>query len=107
MRGLCPETLPMISPPASATRTRRFPKPRCFSATSRERTGYDNTEHNNTDSETESHDPGQYPLYWLPGLYGGVQIVERPTRGPHRFLLRRWVSEPARSRRQQLYAHYL
>ena len=67
----------MISPPASATRTRRFPKPRCFSATSRERIGYDHTD---TDSETESDDPGQYSLYWLPGLYGGVQIVERPAR---------------------------
>src|SRR5262249_34514632 len=102
MRGSCPETSPMISLPASATLTRIFQKPRCFSATSREKIWYDTI-----DSKTESDDPGQYPLYWLPGLYGGVQVVERPARRPHQFLRRRRLSEPARSRRQQLHPHYL
>src|SRR5262249_53348693 len=92
----------MISPRVSETPTRTSPRPRCFSVTSRERTA-----HEYTDSETESDDPGQYAMYRLPGLHGGVQIVERPAGGPYRFFCRRRLSEPARSRRQQLYAHYL
>ena len=38
MRGSCLATSPMISPPASATPTRTFPRPKCFSAISRKRT---------------------------------------------------------------------
>src|SRR4029077_20902077 len=98
MRSACPGTgatrescraiSPMILPLASAILTRRFPKPKCFSATSRERIGYDNT-----DSETQSDDPRQYSVYWLSRLHGSVQILERPAGGPHRFLRRRRLPE--------------
>src|SRR4029450_3254810 len=65
------------------------------------------TAHEHTDCETESDDSGQYPVYRLPGLHGGMQIVERPAGRPRRVLCWRRLSEPARSRRQQLHAHYL
>src|SRR5882724_7596519 len=99
-RESCRETSPMILPPASATLTRKFPRPKCFSATSKERTA-----HEHSDSQTESDDPGQYPVHRLPRLHGRVQILERTAGGPYRFFRRRRLSEPARSRRQQLHAY--
>ena len=52
--GIVPATSPTISPPASATPTRTFPRPRSFSATSSGRGGHDNR-----CFEAEGDDPGQ------------------------------------------------
>ena len=41
--------------------------------------------------EAESDDPGQYPVHRLPGLHGGLQVVERPAGGSRR------ISLPARA----------
>src|SRR2546428_615031 len=68
------ETSATILPPALATPTRTFPKPRCFSATSIERTAHEHIDSKIIDSKTESDDPGQYPVHWLPRVHAGVSV---------------------------------
>ena len=93
----------MISPPASATPTRRFPRPKCFSATSRER-----TEHEHTDAVKPKAmiQDNTRCIGCRACMVACKSWNDRPA-GPDRFLRRRRLSEPARSRRQQLHAHYL
>src|SRR6266542_4461638 len=88
MPASCRATSPMISPPASVTPTRTFPRPKCFFVTSRERTAHEHIDSKTIDGETESDDSGQYPVHRLPGLHGRLQVVERPARGQARLGIR-------------------
>src|SRR5439155_138323 len=76
------ETSATILPPALATPTRTFPKPRCFSATSIERTAHEHIDSKIIDSKTESDDQDRSrsggvrrdPLHRLARVHAGVSV---------------------------------